>query len=109
MLKKISACIGTLCVTALIGATAAFAQAPALAPAPAAPVAAPAAAKVAAPVTATRTAESKPADGSKAVAKPAKPFAAQTAKSKECSLKADEKKLHGKERQKFRADCKKAA
>jgi hypothetical protein len=31
----------------------------------------------------------------------------QTAISKQCSALADAKKLHGKERHKFRADCKK--
>jgi hypothetical protein len=33
---------------------------------------------------------------------------AKKAKAKECSDKADAKKLHGKERKKFRAECKKA-
>jgi psiF repeat len=63
----------------MIGMGTAFAQAPA--PAPAAP-----------PATA---------------AKPAKPTKAeQSAVSKECSTQADAKNLHGKERKKFRAECK---
>jgi hypothetical protein len=33
----------------------------------------------------------------------------QTAESLECSKEADAKGLHGKERKKFRSDCKKAA
>ena len=84
-MKKFSACIGTLCITAWLAASASFAQAPA----PAAPAAAPATAK--------------------AAAKPSKNFAPKTAKSKECSMKADELKLHGKARAKFRSECKKAA
>lgn len=66
------------------------------------------------PVNATPSAPVAPAaKGEKqATAKPGntnKQFTAKTAKSKECSLKADEKKLKGKARQKFRAECKKAA
>jgi hypothetical protein len=38
--------------------------------------------------------------------KPAKP---RTAESLECSKEADAKGLHGKERKKFRSECKKAA
>ena len=88
-MKKFSACIGTLCITAWLAASASFAQAPA----PTAPAAAPA----------------TPAATAKAAAKPSKNFAPKTAKSKECSMKADELKLHGKARAKFRSECKKAA
>ena len=45
----------------------------------------------------------------KVAAKTNQPFVAKTAKSKACSVKADEQKLHGKARQKFREECKKAA
>jgi hypothetical protein len=44
-----------------------------------------------------------PAAGEKKMAKP------RTAASLECSKEADAKGLHGKERKKFRAECKKAA
>ncbi len=47
------------------------------------------------------TAAPAPAPAAKAVKKE------RTAKSLECSKKADEKGLHGKERQKFRQKCKK--
>ena len=60
---------------------AAFAETPAAPAAPAAAVAAPATAKVKAPMT---------------------------AKAKECSAQADAKGLHGAERKKFRAACKKS-
>ncbi len=40
--------------------------------------------------------------------KPAMNDDAKAAKSKECSAEADAKKLHGKERKKFRDECKKA-
>jgi hypothetical protein len=79
-MNKLAISIGTLCVTALLCAGSASAQAPA-APEPAAA----------------------------AKAKPSRQFTPKTAKSKECSMKADEQKLRGKARQKFRADCKKAA
>ena len=62
----------------------AFAQATAPAAAPAAPAAAPAAKMDKKPVV-------------------------HTAASLECSKEADAKGLHGKERKKFRSDCKKAA
>jgi hypothetical protein len=39
--------------------------------------------------------------------KAAAPAKERTAKSLECSKQADAKGLHGKERQKFRAECKK--
>jgi hypothetical protein len=40
---------------------------------------------------------------------PAKPKAERTAASLECSKQADAKGLHGKERKKFRSECKKGA
>jgi hypothetical protein len=90
-MNKLAISIGTLCVAALLCAGSASAQAPA---APAAP--------------ATAAADAaKPAAAAKA--KPSRQFTPKTAKSKECSMKADEQKLRGKARQKFRADCKKAA
>ncbi len=42
-------------------------------------------------------------------AKAEKPTAAHTAASLECSKEADAKGLHGKERKKFRSECKKSA
>ena len=42
-------------------------------------------------------------------AKAEKPTAAHTAASLECSKEADAKGLHGKERKKFRSECKKTA
>jgi hypothetical protein len=42
-------------------------------------------------------------------AKPAKPPMVHSAASLECSKEADAKGLHGKERKKFRAECKKTA
>ncbi len=65
----------------------AFAQTPAPAPAPAAPAAA-------APAPAAKAPKAKPE---------------QTAASKECSTEADAKGLHGKERKKFRSECKRNA
>ncbi len=97
-MKKIATFTLTLGLAALFGTSVSFAQTPA----PAAP------ATSAAP-TATAKPPAAPASPAKA-AKAAKPnMTPQTAKSKECSLKADAQKLHGKERQKFRAECKKAA
>ena len=85
---------GTLFVTALLSVGAAFAQAPATAPtAPAATAAA-------------KSADAKPATTK---AKTNKQFTPKSAKSKACSAKADEQKLRGKARQKFREECKKAA
>jgi len=97
-----------LVATALLSVSAAFAQAPAavVAPKAAAVTAAPAA--PATPAAASKDAPAAKAE-KKAAAKPSKPFVAQTAKSKACSVKADEQKLHGKARQKFREECKKAA
>lgn len=56
------------------------------------------------PVFAQSTAA--PAASSDKMAKPSKP---RSAESMECSKEADAKGLHGKERKKFRAECKKAA
>ena len=94
-----------LVATALLSVSAAFAQAPAAVVAPKA------AAVTAAPATPAAASKDAPAAKAekKAAAKPSKPFVAQTAKSKACSLRADEQKLHGKARQKFREECKKAA
>ena len=91
--------------TALLSVSVAFAQTPAavVAPKAAAVTAAPAA-----PAAASKDAPAAKAE-KKAAAKPGEPFVAKTAKSKECSRKADEQKLHGKARQKFREECKKAA
>lgn len=93
-MKSPNVVLAALVATAFLS-VAAFAQAPA---APAA-AAAPTAAGKDAPATTTEK---------KVVAKPATPFVAKTAKSKECSLKADEQKLHGKARKEFRKACKKA-
>jgi psiF repeat len=41
--------------------------------------------------------------------KRAKPFAPKSEKAKACSMKADEQKLRGKARKKFRSDCMKVA
>jgi hypothetical protein len=49
-----------------------------------------------------------PAVKTEAAAKPAKTAKPRTAKSLECSKQADAKGLHGKERKKFRSQCKKA-
>ena len=43
------------------------------------------------------------------MAKTTKAKPEQTAESKECSTQADAKGLHGKERKKFRSECKKEA
>ena len=53
--------------------------------------------------TAPAKSDSAPAATDKKMAKP------RTAASLECSKEADAKGLHGKERKKFRAECKKAA
>ena len=53
--------------------------------------------------TDSQPAKSKAKSKSKSAAK--KPKAARSAKSMECSKQADEKSLHGKARQKFRAKC----
>lgn len=59
------------------------------------------------PMTAPAIA-AKPAMAAPTAAKPATAPAMRTAKSKECSMQADQKGLHGKERKKFRDACKKA-
>jgi hypothetical protein len=116
--------VTTLVASALLSISTAFAQAPAAPAAPAAAVApkampvnaAPAAPATPAAAPAAPAATSKAAPAAKAEktaatksGSPNKQFTAKTAKSKECSLKADEQKLKGKARQKFRAECKKAA
>ena len=110
-MKSHNVVLSALVASALLSVTTAFAQAPAavVAPKAAAVTAAPAApAAAAAPADASKDVPAAKTE-KKAAAKPAKPFVAKTAKSKECSLKADEQKLHGKARQKFREECKKAA
>ena len=59
------------------------------------------------PVLAQSTAA--PAAKSDAATPMAKTSKPRTAESLECSKEADAKGLHGKERKKFRAECKKAA
>jgi hypothetical protein len=77
-----------------IGAGAAFGQAPAASEAPAA-VATPVATPVAATATPSAAESAKP-----------KPSPDEKKKiSQECSAQANDKKLHGKDRQKFRASC----
>ena len=101
--------ISAVLAATLLSVTAAFAQAPAATVAPKATAASVApAAPTAAPAAASKGAPAAKAE-KKAAAKPNKQFTAQTAKSKACSVKADEQKLHGKARQKFREECKKAA
>ncbi len=71
------------------------------------PAAAPATVKPAAPVTAPAT-----APAATTTAKPGKPASLakpRTDISLACSKQADEKKLHGKERKKFRGECMKPA
>ena len=102
--------LAALLATALFSVSAAFAQAPA---APATAVAPKAAAvnAPAAPVTSGKDAPAAKAEKAEkdAGAKSSKPFTAKTEKSKACSVKADEQKLHGDARKKFREECKKAA
>lgn len=97
IMKKLGPFMATLCVTALISINTSLAQVPV----PAAPATPAAAAPAAA----------RPAAGAPAkAAKSARPnMSPRNAKSKECSMKADEQKLHGKARQKFCSECKKAA
>ncbi len=89
-MKSPNATLAALVATALLSVSAVFAQAPA------------------APIAASKAAPTAKAE-KKTGAKPKKLFTAKTAKAKECSLKADEQNLHGKARQKFREECKKAA
>jgi psiF repeat-containing protein len=58
------------------------------------------------PVFAQSTAAPAKSDAAAPMAKTSKP---RTAESLECSKQADAKGLHGKERKKFRSECKKAA
>lgn len=86
MTMKVSSRVATAVAFSFLFAGAAFAQTAAT-PAPAAPAAKTAPAKVA----------------------PAKAKPERTAASVECSAQADAKGLHGKERRKFRSECKKGA
>lgn len=62
------------------------------------------------PVVSAKPAVTAPAAAAPAATAPAvMDDAAKKAKSKACSDQADAKKLHGKERKKFREECKKAA
>ena len=99
--------LAALLATALFSVSAAFAQTPAT---PAAAIAPKAAAvnAPAAPVTSSKDAPAAKAE-KKASAKSSKPFTAKTAKSKACSVRADEQKLRGIARKKFREECKKTA
>ena len=91
-------------LAALIGAGAAFAQA--TTPFPVKP-AVPAVVAPAKPAVPAAVAPAKPAaPAAAAAAKPAK--ADRTAISKQCSAQADAKGLHGKDRKKFREECKKS-
>ena len=81
-MKSPKVLLSALVATALLSVSSAFAQTPAAVVAPKA-----------------ATAAATPA------AKAEKKAAAKPAKSKECSAKADEQKLHGKARQKFREEC----
>ena len=103
--------LAALLATALFSVSAAFAQTPATPAAAVAPKAAAVNAPVAAAAAAVTSTKDAPAAKAEknAGAKPSKPFTAQTAKSKACSVKADEQKLHGAARKKFREECKKAA
>ena len=64
-----------------------------------------ASAQTAAPAAAPAATPAAPAAKAPAEKKEAKP---RTAESLECSKEADAKGLHGKERKKFRSECKKA-
>jgi hypothetical protein len=83
-MMTLSSRVAATAIASLLLMGSAFAQATAPAAAPAAPAAAPAAKMDKKPVV-------------------------HTAASLECSKEADAKGLHGKERKKFRSDCKKAA
>ena len=64
------------------------------------------------PAPAAKTAPATPAPAAKTAPAPkaeTKAPVVHTAASVECSKEADAKGLHGKERKKFRSDCKKAA
>jgi psiF repeat len=83
-MMTLSSRVAATAIVSLLLMGSAFAQATAPAAAPAAPAAAPAAKMDKKPVV-------------------------HTAASLECSKEADAKGLHGKERKKFRSDCKKTA
>jgi psiF repeat-containing protein len=83
-MMTLSSRVAATAIASLLLMGSAFAQATAPAAAPAAPAAAPAAKMDKKPVV-------------------------HTAASLECSKEADAKGLHGKERKKFRSECKKAA
>lgn len=68
-----------------------------------APAFAQSAAPAAQPPAAAAPAQTSPAQAAPKAAKP------RSAASMDCSKQADAKGLHGKERKKFRSDCKKAA
>lgn len=101
----------TLLVTAAVfSLNSAFAQAPAATPGAPKPVVATAAPPATAPSAAAANKDATIATAEKkANPNQIPPSAAKTAKSKECSIKADEQKLHGKARKKFRSECKKSA
>jgi hypothetical protein len=61
------------------------------------------------PAAATTTNATKPAATTTTAAKPAPADAQKQAISKKCSADADAKGLHGKDRKKFREQCKTAA
>jgi hypothetical protein len=61
------------------------------------------------PVFAQTTAPAAKSDMAAPAAMDKKPAKAQTPESLECSKEADAKGLHGKERKKFRSECKKTA
>jgi psiF repeat len=89
-MMKLSSRVATIALASLLLTGSAFAQATAPAtPAPAAPAA-----------------KATPAPAAPAEKKAEKP---RTAASLECSKEADAKGLHGKERKKFRSECRKAA
>jgi hypothetical protein len=91
-MMKLSSRVATIALASLLLTGSAFAQATAPAtPAPAAPAPA---------------AKAAPAPAAPAEKKAEKP---RTAASLECSKEADAKGLHGKERKKFRSECRKAA
>lgn len=94
--------VATLTATALLAFVGTSAMAQTAAPATTAP-----AATTTAPAAPTTT--MKPAAGAmaKKATAPAATTPAKTAISKACSAQADAKGLHGKERHKFRSDCKK--
>jgi hypothetical protein len=91
MTMKVSSRVAAAAALSLLFSGAAYAQT-ATTPAPATPAA--------------RTAPAKTAPAKMA---PAKTKPEHTAASVECSAQADAKGLHGKERKKFRSECKKGA